>query len=150
MSSDELAELQDMGPVDYVILEWPEGRPTPEIAPMILDLVDRGLMRILDIAFIAKDADGSLTALDLDHLEGSAGAFADFEGASSGLLDFEDLQEAGAALKEGSSAAVVVYENLWLAPLAIALRRSGALMVANGRVPVQALLAAIDALEAAT
>ena len=148
MSAEERAQLEEMGPVDYVVLEWPEGRPSGEAAPMIIDLVHRGLVRILDVAFIRKEEDGSVTALDLDHMEGYDGAFKEFEGASSGLLDYEDLQDAGAALEKGAAAAVLIWENRWLAPVAVALRRSGAQMVASGRVPVQAILASLDALEA--
>ena len=148
MSSEDLAQFDETGPVDYVILEWPDGRPTADVGPMIVDLADRGLIRILDVAFIAKDADGNVTALDFEHLEGASGALADFEGASSGLLDFEDLQDAGSALMEGSAAAVIVWENVWLAPLAVALRRSGAQLAASGRIPIQAVLASLDALEA--
>jgi hypothetical protein len=114
---------------------------------MIVDLVDRGLIRLLDVAFVTKNADGSVTALDLEHHEGAA-AFADFEGASSGLLDFTDLEEAGTVLEEGSSALVLVWENRFLAPLAVTLRKSGAQMVAHGRIPVQALLASLEAAEA--
>ncbi len=150
MSSPELQELEEMGPVDYVLLEWPQGRPTDDVAPMIVDLVDRGLIRILDIAFINKDSTGAMTVLDLDHLDGSAGAFRAFEGASSGLLDYEDLRDAASALENDNSAAVIIWENRFLAPLAVALRHSGAQLIGSGRVPVQALIASLDALEATT
>jgi hypothetical protein len=148
MSHDELEQFEEMGPIDYVILEWPDGAPSGgEIAPLIVDLSDRGLIRVLDIAFISKGTDGSVTALDLENLDDSS-AFGDFEGAASGLLDFEDLQQAGSALEPGSAAAVLVWENRWAAPLAVALRKSGAQLVDSGRIPIQALLAALDALEA--
>ena len=148
MSHDELEQFEEMGPIDYVILEWPDGTPSGgEIAPLIVDLVDRGIIRVLDIAFISKGDDGSVTALDLENLE-DGNAFGEFEGASSGLLDFEDLQEASAALEPGSAAAVLMWENRWAAPLAVALRKSGAQLVDSGRIPIQALLAALDALEA--
>ena len=148
MDQEDREVLEELGPIDYVILEWPGGRPSGEAAPMIVDLAERGIIRILDIAFIEKDADGTVTALDLDHLGGSSGDFAAFEGASSGLLDFSDLQDAGEALKPGSSAAVLIWENRWAAPLAVAIRRSGGQLVGSGRIPVQALLASLDALEA--
>lgn len=147
MSATDLEQFEDMGPVDYVILEWPSGGPAGDVGPLIIDLADRGLVRILDVAFVTKDEQGAVTALDLDHLP-DGGAFAAFEGASSGLLDFEDLQDAGAALEPNSSAAIIVWENRWLAPVAVALRRSGAQLVDSGRIPVQALLASLDALEA--
>jgi hypothetical protein len=143
------AELQDMGPVDYVVLAWPAGVKTRgEVAPLIVNLVDRGIIRILDIAFIAKDADGNVEVVDLEHL-GPGGEFAEFEGASSGLLDFEDMTEAAADLEPNSAAAILVWENRWAAPVAMAIRRSGGLLIDGGRIPVQGILAALDALEAA-
>jgi hypothetical protein len=149
MSQEDLDVLEEMGPIDWVILEWADGRPSGnEVAPMIIDLVDRGIIRLLDIAFIHKDEDGAVTALDLDHL-GDGTAFAVFAGASSGLVDHDDLEEAGHALQPGASAAVLVWENRWAAPVATALRRSGGQLVASGRVPVQALLASLEAVEAA-
>jgi Family of unknown function (DUF6325) len=145
------AQLDEMGPVDYVVLEWPGGQPTAgEVQPLLLDLVDRGIVRILDIAFVAKDRDGSVSGVELGDLKEAAAAFAEFEGASSGLLGFDDLQEAAAALDPGTSAAVLVWENRWAAPVARALRRSGGQLVASGRIPVQAILAALDAVEART
>jgi Family of unknown function (DUF6325) len=146
------AQLDEMGPVDYVVLEWPGEQPTAgEVQPLLLDLVDRGIIRILDIAFLAKDQDGSVSGIDVGGgLQQLAAAFAEFEGASSGLLGFDDLQEAAAALDPGTSAAVLVWENRWAAPVARALRRSGGQLVASGRIPVQAILAALDAGEART
>src|SRR4051812_33138392 len=138
-----------MGPVDYIVLEWPGRQPTGEVAPLIVDLVDRGIIRILDVAFIAKDADGTVVAIDVADLGDGGEAFSDFDGAASGLLDASDLEDAGAALEPGTSAAVLVWENRWAAPVAIALRRSGGQLVASGRIPVQALLASLDAVEAA-
>jgi hypothetical protein len=144
------AELEELGPVDYVVLEWPGAFPdTSEVQPLLLDLVDRGIIRILDIGFVAKDENGDVTGLDVGDLKQVAAAFAEFEGASSGLLGFEDLEEAAAALEPGTSAAVLVWENRWAAPVAAALRRSGGQLVASGRLPVQAILAALDAVEAA-
>ena len=143
-------ELEELGPIDYVVLEWPGAFPDAgEVQPLLLDLVERGVIRILDIAFLTKDQDGSLSALDVGDLKQVAAAFAEFEGASSGLLGFEDLEEAAAALEPGTSAAVLVWENRWAAPVAAALRRSGGQLVASGRLPVQAILAALDAVEAA-
>jgi hypothetical protein len=144
------AELEELGPVDYVVLEWPGAFPdTSEVQPLLLDLVDRGIIRILDIGFVAKDENGDVTGLDVGDLKQAAVAFAEFEGASSGLLGFDDLQEAAAALEPGTSAAVLVWENRWAAPVAAALRRSGGQLAASGRLPVQAILAALDAVEAA-
>jgi Family of unknown function (DUF6325) len=142
-------QLDEMGPVDYMVLEWKGERPTAgEVQPLLLDLVDRGIIRIIDIAFLAKAEDGSVSALEVGELEQVAAAFAEFEGASSGLLDYEDLEHAATALDPGTSAAVLVWENRWAAPVASALRRSGGQLVASGRIPIQAILAALDALEA--
>ena len=121
-----------------------------EVQPLLLDLVDRDIIRILDIAFLTKAADGSVSALEVGELKQVAAAFAEFEGASSGLLGYEDLQEAAAALDPGTPAAVLVWENRWAAPVAAALRRSGGQLVASGRIPVQAILAALDEVEATT
>jgi hypothetical protein len=145
--SDE--QLEELGPIDYVVLEWQGELPTTgEVQPLLLDLVDRGVIRILDIAFLTKGEDGSVVALDVGDLKQVAAAFAEFEGASSGLLGYEDLEEAAAALEPGTSAAVLVWETRWAAPVAAALRRSGGQLVASGRIPVQALLAALDEVEA--
>ena len=146
--SDE--PLEELGPIDYVVLEWQGQQPdASEVQPLLLELVDRGIVRILDIALVTKAADGSVAAVDVGDLEQVAAAFAAFEGASSGLLGYDDLQEAAAALEPGTSAAVLVWENRWAAPVAAALRRSGGQLVASGRLPVQAVLAALDAVEAA-
>jgi uncharacterized protein YndB with AHSA1/START domain len=143
-------DFEEMGPIDYIVLEWPAQQPTGEVGPMILDLVDRGIIRILDVAFLAKGTDGSVAALDLGALNGDGAGFEEFEGASSGLLGEDDLAEAAAALAPGTSAAVLVWENRWAAPIAVALRRSGGQLVASGRIPVQAILASLDAVEATT
>jgi dihydroorotase-like cyclic amidohydrolase len=143
-------QFEEMGPVDYVVLEWPRQQPTGEVAPLILDLVDRGIIRIIDVAFVAKDSDGSVSTLDLGSLNGGEPGFADFEGASSGLLGDDDLEEAAKALEPGTMAAVLIWENRWAAPIAVALRRSGGQLVASGRIPIQAILASLDAVEATT
>jgi hypothetical protein len=141
-------ELNEMGPIDYLIVEWPDRQPTGEAAPYLIDLVDRGLIRIIDLAFIAKAEDGSVAVLEIADLGDQVEAFAAFEGASSGLLSEEDTNEAGAALEPGTSAALLVYENRWAAPFAAAMRRTGGQMVASGRIPIQDMLAALDAAEA--
>jgi len=138
-------EFDEMGPIDYLLVEWPGRQPTGEAAPHLIDLVDRGLIRILDLVFLHKDEDGSLTRLEIADLGDQVEAFAEFDGASSGLLSDEDTQEAASALEPGTSAALLVYENRWAAPFASALRRSGGQLVASGRIPIQAMLAALDA-----
>jgi hypothetical protein len=119
-------ELEEMGPIDYVLIAWPDPHPNGEIAPLLVDLVDRGIIRILDLAFVAKADAGSVAGLEIAD---------------------DDLEEAGAALDPGSAAAVLVFENRWAAPFAVAVRRSGGQLVANGRIPTQAILAALDASE---
>lgn len=145
--SVEADGAQEVGPIDYIVVEWPDRQPTGEAVPHLIDLVDRGLIRIIDLAFIRKDEDGAVSRLELGEVEHDVMEFAVFEGASSGILSDEDTAEAAAALEPGSSAALLVYENRWAAPFASALRRSGAQLVASGRIPVQAILAALDAAE---
>jgi hypothetical protein len=142
-------DFNEMGPIDYLLVEWPGRQPTGEAAPHLLDLVDRGLIRILDLVFLMKAEDGSVTKLEISDLGDEVAAFADYEGASSGLLSEDDTDEAGGALEPGTSAALLVYENRWAAPFASAVRRSGGQLVATGRIPIQAMLAALDAAEAA-
>lgn len=139
-------QLDEMGPIDYVVLEWPGKQPDGSVAPLILDLVDRGIIRILDVAFLVKDQDGSTATISLDEL--APAEFSDFAGASSGLLGQDDLEDAASALDPGTSAAVLVWENRWAAPVAVAVRRSGGQLVASGRIPVQAILASLEAVEA--
>jgi len=140
------AQLEELGPIDYIVIEWPGRQPTGEAAPLILDLHDRGIIRILDVAFMVKDEAGNAAGISLEDF--GADEFSDFEGASSGLLGDEDLDEAANALEPGTSAAVLVWENRWAAPVATALRRSGGQLVASGRIPVQAILASLEAAEA--
>jgi hypothetical protein len=142
--------LEEMGPVDYVVLEWPGRQPKGDVAPMILELVDKGIIRILDVALMVKGDDGSVAAIDLGEINGDGAGFSEFEGASSGLLTQEDLEEAAQALEPGTSAAVLVWENRWAAPIAVAIRKSGGQLVASGRLEIQAILAALDALEEAS
>jgi Family of unknown function (DUF6325) len=140
-------DIEEMGPIDYIVLEWPGRQPSGEVAPLIADLHDRGIIRILDAAFIAKAEDGSAIALDVGDLDVDGG-FAEFAGAASGLVGEDDLAEAASALEPGTSAAVLVWENRWAAPVAVAVRRSGGQLAASGRIPIQAILAALDAAEA--
>ena len=140
--------MEEMGPVDYLVVEWPGQQPTGEAAPLLIDLVDRGLIRVLDLAFVTKADDGSVTRLEITDLGEKVEELKVFEGASSGLLADDDVSEAGEALDPGTSAALLVYENSWAAPFAAALRRSGGQLVASGRIPIQAIVAALDAAEA--
>lgn len=140
-------DFSEMGPIDYILVEWKGRQPNGEAVPHLIDLVDRGLIRILDLSFIAKAEDGSVSALEISDVGTEVAEFAAFEGAASGLLSGDDIAEAGAALEPGTSAALLVYENTWAGPFAAAVRRSGGELVASGRIPVQAVLAALDAVE---
>ncbi|MET8411579.1 DUF6325 family protein [Streptomyces sp. NPDC005195] len=143
-------EFIEMGPIDYVVVEFPGSRMTGEGFPLLVDLVDRGLIRILDLMFVRKEDDGSVTGLEIADLTGDGALdLAVFEGVSSGLLDEDDIEEAGHALEPGNSAGILVYENLWAAPFATALRRGGAQLVASGRIPMPDVLAALDATDSA-
>jgi len=142
-------ELDEVGPIDFVVLEW-QGEPQEDVVPLLLDLVDRNIIRVLDVAFMRKAADGTVTAIDVGDLQQIGDLFAEFAGASSGMLTFEDLEEAAAALEPGTSAAIIVWENRWAVPIAVALRANGGQLVASGRLPVQAILASLDAMEATT
>ncbi len=146
--SDEFRELDEMGPVDYLVIEFPKFRMTGEGLAELTKLVERGIVRVLDLVFIRKDEDGRIGVTAITDLDGDGVLdLATFEGAASGLLGDDDISEAAKALEPGSAGGILVYENLWAAPLARALRRNGAQLVAGGRIPVQALLAALDATE---
>ena len=149
--TDDLAgieSLEETGPIDYLVVEFPGSKFNGEAFPLLLDLVDKGLIRILDLVFISKDEDGNVGALTLDQLDGGGFDLTIFSGIQSGLIGDDDISEAGNALEPGSAASVLVYENVWAAPFAAALRRTGGQLVASGRIPVQALLASLDALDA--
>ena len=138
-----MTDLDEMGPIDYLIVEWTGRQPQGEALPHLLQLVDSGIIRILDLAFVSKDNDGNLVRLEISEL---GEVFASFEGASSGLLSDSDMEEASGVLEPGTSAAILVWENTWAAPFARALRLNGAQVVATGRIPVQQLIAASEAL----
>ncbi len=141
-------DVDEMGPIDFLVVEFPENRLDGEALPLLVELVDRGIIRVLDLAFVEKNSAGEVSGIELHDLD-ATGDFdvSVFEGASSGLLGDDDLEQAGAALEPGSAAGVLVYENLWAAPFASALRRGGGSVVAGGRIPVQSIVAALDAVE---
>lgn len=142
------SEPDELGPIDYVVVEFPGSRMTGEGLPLLVDLVDRGVIRILDLSFIRKERDGSVVGVELGDLTDDGGVdLAVFEGISSGLLGQDEIDDAGALLEPGSSAGILVYENTWAAPFAAAVRRGGGRLVADGRIPVQELLAALDTAE---
>ncbi|HEX6115933.1 MAG TPA: DUF6325 family protein [Solirubrobacterales bacterium] len=140
-------ERDEMGPIDYLVIEWPGGQPTGGAAPLLVDLVDRGLIRVLDLAFVRKAEDGAAEPLDISELAAEVEGMSQLIGAASGLLDSEDLDQVANALDPGSAAGILVYENAWAGPFAAAVRRGGGELVANGRIPVQSILAALDAVE---
>jgi uncharacterized protein DUF6325 len=142
---------QELGPIDIVVIAYPADAPmTGEAVPLFMDLIKRGIIRVLDVMFVTKDADGTFSGFDATDLdEGSVGDFTAFAGASSGLLGDEDLATAGEAIAPGSAAVMIVYENRWAAPFATAVRRNGGVLVASERIPAQDLLEALDAAEAA-
>ena len=143
---DEVDEVDELGPVDWIVVEFPGSRFNGQIAPALLDLVERDLVRVLDLLVLKKDADGSLEAFELSDLdEGEIGGFREYESELAMLLSEEDVTSLAASIEPGSSAAVLVWENTWAAPFASAVRRSGGQLVASGRIPIQALLAAIEA-----
>jgi hypothetical protein len=144
-------QLEEMGPVDYLVLEFPGGRLNGEGLPILVDLADRGIIRVLDLVFVRKLPNGSILRIDLTGLSGEdVEQLAVFDGAESGLLDQEDIFAAASVIEPGSIGGMLVYENRWAAPLATALRRSGAQFVAGGRIPIQALLSSIEAAEKAS
>ena len=141
---------QDVGPIDYLALEFPQAKITGEGMAALIDLVDRGIIRILDLRFAVRDEDGSITAValaDLDH-DGQLD-LAVFEGAQSGLLDNDDLSEAANLVAPASAVGLLVYENTWAGPFVAAMRHAGAEVKASGRIPVDNVVAALDTLESA-
>ena len=142
-------EVEYPGPIDYLIVEFPGNKMTGEGLPILVDLVDRGIIRILDLLFVTKDGDGNVAVAEIADFDGDGELdLAVFEGASSGLLSEEDVAEANEAIAPNSSAAIFVYENAWAAPFANALRRGGAEVVASGRIQFEDVVAALEAQEA--
>src|SRR5947209_11957358 len=134
-----------MGPVGYLVVEFPGNKMTGEGLPILVDLVDRGLIRVLDLIFVTKDDNGTVSADKLRDFDGDGEMdLAVFEGASSGLLSEEDIAQGGGVLEKGSSGAVLIYENRWAAPFTAALRRGGAQLVAAGFIPQDDLLASLE------
>jgi hypothetical protein len=146
------AHDEEVGPVDILVIGYPAGSPmSGEAAPILLDLVDRGIVRVLDAMFVAKDDAGTVTGFEASGLDDkNVGDFKVFDGASSGLLGDEDIASAGEVLEPGEAAVIIVYENRWAAPFAAAVRRNGGQLLASQRIPVPDVIAALDALEAAS
>ena len=143
---DEVDAVDELGPVDWIVVEFPGSRFSGQIAPALLDLVERDLVRVLDLLVLKKDADGTLEAFELSDLdEGEIGELRTYESELAMLLSEEDVNSLAAAIEPGSSAGVLIWENIWAAPFASAVRRSGGQLVASGRIPIQALLAVVEA-----
>ena len=140
-------ESEELGPIDYLLVEWPGRQPQGEVAPELLKLVESGTIRVLDLAFITKAEDGTVAGIEIDELGEYGEQIEMFAEASSGMLDQDDLTEAAEALEPGTAAALLVFENSWAAGFASAVRRSGGQLVASGRIPTQAVLATLEALE---
>ena len=144
--TDVADEIDELGPVDYLVIEFPGSKFNGEIAPTIVDLVDRGIVRILDLVMIKKGTDGSFQSFELSEFDDSElGGLRRLEADIAGLLSADDVANLAGTLEPGSSAGLLVYENRWAAPFAAAARRAGGQLVASGRIPTQALLAAIEA-----
>ena len=145
------AHEPEFGPVDIAVIAYPADAPmTGEAIPMLLDLVERGVIRVLDVMFVTKNEDGTFSGFDATDLtDKGVGDFAVFEGASSGLLGDEDAGHAAEAIDPGSAAVMIVYENRWAGPFVAAVRRNGGVPIAFERIPAQDVLDALDALEAA-
>jgi hypothetical protein len=138
--------LDELGPVDYVVVEFPAGESNfdGEMAKELLALSDAGTIRVIDILILTKDADGSIEAMELSDIE-NLGPLQQLEAELAELLAEEDVAHLAAAMDPGSTAGVLIWENLWAAPFASAARRAGGQLIADGRIPIQAILASIQA-----
>ena len=140
------AALDELGPVDFVIVEFPAGKAdfTGEMAEELVRLVDAGTIRLIDVLILTKDEDGAIEAMELSDLD-DLGPLERLEADLAELLAEEDVVNLAAAMEPGSVAGVLVYENLWAAPFASAARRAGGQLIANGRIPIQAIIASLEA-----
>ena len=138
-----------LGPIDYLAVEFPEARMNGEGLAAILDLVDRGLVRILDLRAVKREVDGTFTEMEIADFDGDGTLdLAVFRGVSSGLLDDDDLSQAASLIEPGKVVALLVWENTWAAPFVTAMRRAGADVIASGRIPASDVIELLDALEA--
>jgi Family of unknown function (DUF6325) len=145
------ASLEELGPVDYAVVEFPAGHSnfTGEMTAELLKLVDSGTIRVIDAVILTKNEDGTVDAAELSDV-GDLGDLQALEAQLAELLAEEDIEHLAAAMDPGSTAGVLIWENLWAAPFASAARRSGGQLIANGRIPIQAIIASIEADEALT
>jgi len=144
--TDEDADLDTMGPVDYLVIEFPAGRQsfTGEMAVALISLSDSGTIRILDLLVIVKNDDGSIDAMEIDDIEG-LDEIRQLESSIAEILAADDVALLAAAMEPGTIAGVLVWENSWAAPFASAARRAGGQLVATGRIPLQAIAASMEA-----
>ncbi|WP_034804993.1 DUF6325 family protein [Intrasporangium oryzae] len=149
MTHETTESVDELGPVDWLVVEFPGSRFRGEIAPALDELVQAGTIRVLDLLLMKKAEDGSLDVYELSDLdESEIGTLRLYEAELAGLLGAEDVEAVAEAIEPGSTAALLVWENTWAAPFGSAVRRAGGQLVATGRIPIQALLAAIEAEEA--
>jgi hypothetical protein len=142
----DASSLDELGPVDYLVVEFPAGQSnfTGEMVEELLALVDSGTIRVIDVLILTKDADGVVEAAELSDV-GELGALEALEAELAELLAEEDVEHLAAAMEPGSTAGVLIWENLWAARFGAAARRSGGQLIANGRIPIQAIIASIEA-----
>jgi Family of unknown function (DUF6325) len=138
--------VDELGPVDWIVVEFPGSKLTGTIAPILTDYVDRGLIRVLDLLFLKKDEDGSFEAFEVTDPDDTAlGELRALETEMAMILSEQDVADLAETIEPGSSAAVLVWENLWAAPFGAAVRHAGGQLAASGRIPIQAVIAAIEA-----
>jgi len=148
-AASQSTDLDLLGPVDYVVVEFPAGKSnfTGEMAEELVALVDSGTIRVIDVLILTKNEDGSVDAMELSDIE-ELGPLQAVEAELAELLAADDVENLAAAMEPGSTAGVLIWENLWAAPFGSAVRRSGGQLIANGRIPIQAIIASIEADEA--
>jgi len=135
------------GPIDFVLLEFSTDRLTGEAGPALLDLVSRGVIRLFDLLVVSKGEDGAVEVLELTDPLAESGGFSYFAGVTSGILGNDDVRQAAEAMRPGTVAALIVYENVWAAPFVAAVRSSGGELIASTRIPATDVIDALDALE---
>jgi uncharacterized protein DUF6325 len=147
--ADQNTDLDSLGPIDYIVVEFPAGASnfTGEMAEELLALVDAGTIRVVDVLILTKNEDGTVDAMELSDIE-QLGPLQQVEAQLAEFLAAEDVAHLAAAMDPGTTAGVLIWENLWAAPFASAARRSGGQLIANGRIPIQAIIASIEADEA--
>ncbi|TCN36681.1 hypothetical protein EV644_113150 [Kribbella orskensis] len=142
-----MPETEVHGPIDFVLLEFTGDRLTGRAAEEVVSLMERGIIHVYDVMIVGKDADGAVYAVDLAESSDRVGGFAELDGARTGLLADDDLNEAAGAMQPGTLAALIVYENTWAIPFVAAAMESGGTLIAGGRIPAEDVMEALDAME---